>query len=299
MDFRGPLAAILSSALGGTAIGATRYLAETLDPITIGAIRFGGGFLVLAPIVPMRGERWPDRKDWLSITGLGFLFFFVFPLLFNAALIYTSAARGALALSTLPMLTIVIGTVLRVERPTAQKTIGVLVAMLGVAIALGAGHADASVGAWRGDLLMMAAACCMAFYSVLSRPLLTRNGPLPFAAFGMGIGALFLGALSINPDAGSALRSMSAMQWISAGYLAVVCGALIFFLWAFALRHTTATVVSVSVAVNPITAAVYGSLLLGEQAGPSLVLGLIAVLLGIYITQSGQSRISTDRAQRH
>jgi drug/metabolite transporter (DMT)-like permease len=145
----------------------------------------------------------------------------------------------------------------------------------------------------------MAAACCMAFYSVLSRPLLTRNGPLPFAAFGMGIGALFLGALSINPDAGSALRSMSAMQWISAGYLAVVCGALIFFLWAFALRHTTATVVSVSVAVNPITAAVYGSLLLGEQAGPSLVLGLIAVLLGIYITQSGQSRISTDRAQRH
>lgn len=297
MEFRGPFAAILSSALGGTAIGATRYLAGPLDPITIGAIRFGGGFLVLAPIVLARGERWPDRKDWLPIVGLGLLFFCIFPLLFNAALIYTSAARGALALSTLPMLTIVIGSVLRVERPTAQKTIGVLVTMLGVAIALGAGYADAPVGAWRGDLLMMVAACCMAFYSVLSRPLIARNGPLPFAAFGMGMGALFLGVLSISSDAGSALRSMSAIQWISAGYLAVVCGALIFFLWAFALRHTTATVVTVSVAVNPITAAIFGAVLLGERAGPSLVLGLIAVLLGIYITQSGQSRISADRAQ--
>lgn len=297
MEFRGPLAAILSSALGGTAIGATRYLAGPLDPIAIGAIRFGGGFLVLAPIVLARGGHWPDRKDWLPTAGLGFLFFCIFPLLFNAALIYTSAARGALALSTLPMLTIVIGAVLRVERPTAQKTIGVLVAMLGVAIALGAGYADAPAGAWRGDLLMMAAACCMALYSVLSRPLIARNGPLPFVAFGMGVGALFLGALSINSDAGSALRALSTIQWISAGYLAIVCGALIFFLWAFALRHTTATVVAVSVAVNPITAAIFGSLLLGEPAGPSLVMGLIAVLLGICVTQSGQSRMSTSRAQ--
>jgi drug/metabolite transporter (DMT)-like permease len=297
MEFRGPLAAILSSALGGTAIGATRYLAGTLDPITIGAIRFGGGFLVLVPIALARGEHWPKRQDWLPTAGLGFLFFCIFPLLFNAALIYTTAARGALALSTLPMLTIVIGAVLGAERPTAQKTIGVLVAMLGVAVALGAGYAGAPVGAWRGDLLMMAAACCMALYSVLSRPLIARNGPLPFAAFGMGVGALFLSAFSINSDAGSALRSMNVVQWISAGYLAVVCGALIFFLWAFALRHTTATVVTVSVAVNPITAAIFGSVLLGERAGPSLVLGLVCVLLGIYVTQIGQSRISADRAR--
>jgi len=297
MELRGPLAAILSSALGGTAIGATRYLAGPLDPITIGAIRFGGGFLVLIPIVLARGQHWPERKDWLPAAGLGVLFFCVFPLLFNAALIYTTAARGALALSTLPMLTIVIGAVLRVERPTVQKTIGVMVAMLGVAIALGAGYADAPVGAWRGDLLMMAAACCMAFYSVLSRPLLARNGPLPFTTFGMGVGALFLVVLSINSDAGPVLRSLSTTQWISAAYLAVVCGALIFFLWAFALRHTTATVVTVSVAVNPITATMFGSVLLGERTGPSLVLGLIAVLLGIYVTQSGQSRVSADRAQ--
>ncbi|MDN5928967.1 MAG: DMT family transporter [Hyphomicrobiales bacterium] len=297
MEFRGALAAILSSALGGTAIGATRYLAATLDPITIGAIRFGGGFLVLVPIVLARGEHWPKREDWLPVAGLGFLFFGIFPLLFNAALIYTTAARGALALSSLPMLTIVIGAVLRVERPTIQKTIGVSVAMFGVAVALGAGYAAAPVGAWRGDLLMMAAACCMALYSVLSRPLIARNGPLPFAAFGMGVGALFLGVLSINGSTGSALRALNAIQWVSAGYLAVVCGALIFFLWAFALRYTTATVVTVSVAVNPITAAIFGVILLGERAGPSLVLGLIAVLLGIYITQANQSRISADHAQ--
>jgi drug/metabolite transporter (DMT)-like permease len=297
MDFRGPLAAILSSALGGTAFVATRYLAGSLDPITIGAIRFGGGFLVLVLVVLARGEHWPKRKDWLPTSALGVLFFCIFPLLFNASLIYTTAARGALALSTLPMLTIAVGAILRVERPTMRKTIGVIVAMIGVAIALGAGYGDAPIGAWRGDLLMMAASCCMAFYSVLSRPLIARNGPLPFTAFGMGIGALFLGVLSINSNAGPALHAMSAIQWFASAYLAVVCGALIFFLWAYALHYTTATVVTVSIAVNPITATIFGSVLLEERAGPGLVLGLVAVLMGIYVTQSGQPRVSADRGR--
>jgi drug/metabolite transporter (DMT)-like permease len=159
------------------------------------------------------------------------------------------------------------------------------------------GYADAPEGAWRGDLLMMMAACCMALYSVLSRPLIARNGPLPFAAFGMGVGALFLCILSGSDDTRSALRAMDAVQWISAGYLAVVCGALIFFLWAFALRHTTATVVTVSVAVNPVTAAIFGSFFLDERASPSLAIGLIAVLIGIYVTQAGQSRISNRARQ--
>ncbi len=42
--FAGLAAAILSSAFGGTAIVATRYLAGAMDPILIGALRFGGGF---------------------------------------------------------------------------------------------------------------------------------------------------------------------------------------------------------------------------------------------------------------
>src|SRR5882724_8411793 len=47
----GVLAALLSSALGGVAAGATRFVVADVDPITLGALRFGGGFLVLLPIV--------------------------------------------------------------------------------------------------------------------------------------------------------------------------------------------------------------------------------------------------------
>jgi len=67
----GILAAMLSSSIGGTAIGATRYLAGHSDPLTIGAFRFGIGFVVLFPIALLESKPWPDKRDWPAVVGLG------------------------------------------------------------------------------------------------------------------------------------------------------------------------------------------------------------------------------------
>ena len=154
----GVLAAVLSSALGGTSIGATRFLVSAIDPLAIGSFRFGIGFLLLLPVALLRGRQWPPRRDWPAVAGLGLLFFAAFPILFNASLIFTTAARGALALSTLPGLTMVVGAALGSEPLTARKTAGVLVAISGVSIALLTGLATPPAGAWHGDMLMVGAA---------------------------------------------------------------------------------------------------------------------------------------------
>jgi len=132
----GVLAAVLSSGLGGTSIGATRYLVNAVDPLAIGSFRFGIGFLLLLPLAWWKGGAWPQRQDWLGVAGLGVLYFALFPILFNASLIFTTAARGSLALSTLPLLTMLVGAALGSEALTARKTTGVLIAMGGVALAL-------------------------------------------------------------------------------------------------------------------------------------------------------------------
>ena len=91
----GVWAAVASSGLGGTSIGATRYLVHAIDPLAIGSFRFGIGFLLLLPVALLQGGRWPARTDWLAVAGLGLLFFAAFPILFNASLIFTTAASTA------------------------------------------------------------------------------------------------------------------------------------------------------------------------------------------------------------
>src|ERR1700739_953081 len=97
--------------------------------------------------------RWPPRADWPSVAALGLAFFGLFFILYNLAIGYTTAARASLALSTLPLQTMVVGALLGAEPLTWRKSLGVGIAILGVVAALASGLGAAPVGAWRGELL--------------------------------------------------------------------------------------------------------------------------------------------------
>jgi drug/metabolite transporter (DMT)-like permease len=289
----GVAAAVLSSALGGTSIGATRFLVGAIDPLAIGSFRFGIGVVLLLPLALLQPRAWPPQRDWPAVAGLGLLFFAAFPILFNASLIFTTAARGALALSTLPLLTTLVGAALGVEPLTARKTTGVLVTILGVAMALLSGLATAPPGAWRGDLLMVAAALCMALYSIWSKPYIRRSGPIPFTTLAMAAGSAVLILGSLAHGSFAPVADFGAPQWFGAIYLGAFGAALTFYLWAFALARTTPTRVAISVTVNPIAAALVGAAFLGEPLRWNLVAGIVTVFAGIWIA-TAQPRPTLD-----
>ncbi|MGJ7606426.1 DMT family transporter [Variovorax sp. LT1R20] len=284
----GLFAAVLSSAMGGAAVGATRFVAGAIDPLALGSLRFGIGFALLLPLAMFRRQNWPRRQAVPKVVGLGLLFFGAFPALFNLSLHFTTAARGALALSTLPLLTMAIAALLGVEPLTARKSVGVLTAMGGVGMALISGLSAAPPGAWRGDLTMLGAALCMAFYSVWSRPVIRETGPMPFTLVAMGSGALCLIAISAWRGGYAPMAQFGDVQWMSIAYLGVFGGAVGFFLWSYALARTTPTLVALSVTVNPIAAAFAGWALMDEPVRWSLVVGLVMVFAGIAISSTSR-----------
>jgi drug/metabolite transporter (DMT)-like permease len=279
----GILAAIASSSLGGLSVGVTRLVVGHTDPITFGAFRFGIGCLVLLPLAWRHRARWPNVVALAPIAGLGLLYFALFPVLFNASLIYTTAARGSLALSTLPLLTMLVAAMLQIETLTRAKTAGVGIATLGVAVALFTGLGSAPANAWRGDLLMVAAALCMAFYSVWSRALAKQYGAIAYTALAMTFGALVLVVLAWVGGGFAATASFGPTQWSVVGFLGIFGGALTFLLWSYALQRTTPTRVAVSVTVNPIASGIFGAYALDEPITVNLVLGLLLVATGILV----------------
>jgi drug/metabolite transporter (DMT)-like permease len=126
------LIAAVSSSLGGTAAAITRYLVGSADPITLAILRWGIGFLCVLPTALFLRVRWPQRNDWLAVAALGLCFFGLFFVLYNIAVSYTTAARASLALSTLPLQTMIVGALLGIEPLTGRKTVGVCVAIFGV-----------------------------------------------------------------------------------------------------------------------------------------------------------------------
>ena len=106
--------------------------------------------------------RWPQRS--LAVIVLGLCFFGLFFVLYDIAVSYTTAARASLALSMLPLQTMIVGALLGIEPLTGRKTMG----------GRGPWCLRCSCiwppsGAWRGELIMTGAVLCMAFYNVWSR----------------------------------------------------------------------------------------------------------------------------------
>jgi len=285
--------AILSSAVGGGAAVATRYLIASADPFTLAALRFGGGVVCLLPIALLLRVRWPaGPRDRLLVAGLGLVFFAVFFVFYNLALAFTTVARGTLALSTLPLMTMLVGALLGIEALSTRKTVGVVVAMLGVAAALAAGLDATLPGAWRGDLIMTGATFCMALYNVWSQPFIARSSALGFLTAGMLAGAAVLVLISVLTGDLARVSAFTLSQWAAALYLAAGGGALAFFLWVWALQHASPTRVANTMTVNPIVAGLLAAGLLGEPVTLNLVAGLVAVFAGVWIatTDSPASR---------
>ena len=280
------LAAVASSALGGMAAAVTRFALGASDPVTLAVFRFGLGFLLLLPLALALRVQWPRGRDWLAVAALGVMFYGAFFVVYGEALVYTTAARGSLAVSTLPLLTMMVAALLGREALTRRKSLGVILAIGGVAIALGAGLSGAPAQAWRGDLIMLTGMLAMALYNVLSRPLMSRSSALGYAAAGMGFGSGFNALAAWHGGGFERVPSFGAAEWLAALYLGALGGALAFYLWVYALQRTTPTRVANTITVSPIAAALLAAVLLGESIGASLVIGVAAVAAGIWIAST-------------
>ena len=108
--------------------------------------------------------------------------------------------------------------------------------------------------------------------------------PWPFITQAMLAGTIVLAVAVTTAGEPGRWRHCRPVRGCVVIYLGMVGGALAFWLWNFGLERTTPTRVAVTVAVNPIVAAVLGMAVLGEPIAATLAVGLVAVLAGIALT---------------
>ncbi|CAN0566300.1 unnamed protein product [Laminaria digitata] len=214
--------------------------------------------------------------------AMGAVFFGGLQLIFSNALVYTTASRGALAYTTAPFMTLLIAAAFGIERPTRQKFIGIVVATLGVVVALGQG-AGAPPDAWIGDGLILIGALITAVFGVWSSRALQRHSPLVTVVAGVVPGSFLLFLFALATEAPTFRPDLSPIGWAAMAYLGIGAAVISYTLWLWALRHTTPTLVSIALPVNPLMALFWGAILLGEDVTVEMLIGFALVICGIAI----------------
>jgi drug/metabolite transporter (DMT)-like permease len=283
------LAAAVAALCAGGSVVATRIAVAQTDPFSLAFYRYIIGTLCFAPFltVLLPRVRIPP-VDWLKIAALGVLFFGFFPWAFSAALQYTTAARGAIGLATIPIQTLIVAAIFGRERLSGRKLISVALAFAGIGVVFGPEAWGGEVNSYLiGDGLMLLGAFSAAIYSAFSRPVFSAYGPMFVTAAGMVFGLLALAPLAAAHGAVRAWPHFSAEGWVAVVFLGTVGGVIQFGLFNWALRWLPPSRAVIYLTLNPISAMLLGNLILGEIVTVILIVGLCFVVSGILVANVG------------
>ena len=277
----------------GAAIVASRFVVAEVPPLTLAMLRYAVGFLCLLPFAwsALRGGSMAERAspvgrsfsgDLLAMAALGIGQFGVLIALLNVGLRHVGAAQAAMIFSLFPLLTLLLAAALGREKVTPSLLLGVLLSLVGVALSLlpklGAGAGDGS--GWWGELAIAASALTGALCSVLYRPYLQRYPTVPVSAFAMLASVAVLAVLALAEGWPSLITGLSGQAWAVVGFIGFSSG-VGYFLWLYALKHESPTRVTVFLALNPVTAAVLGAVLLDEPFTAWALAALVLIALGL------------------
>jgi drug/metabolite transporter (DMT)-like permease len=288
--------AAASAALSaGASVVATRLVVAETDPVTLAFYRYVIATICIAPVLI---ARWPTcsmpMRDTATIASLGALFFGFFPWAFSAALQYTTAARGAIGIATIPIQTLILAVVFGREVLTYAKLLSVSLAFVGVVVAFGSAALSLKRPDYLiGDGLMLLGALSAAIYSVFARPVLQRYDSLFVTGCGMVFGALALLPLAALAGAVSSVPRFTVNGWFALLFLGTIGGALQFALFIWALRWLPPIRTVIYLTLNPMSAMFLAAVYLDEAITIHLVIGLGLVMSGIFLDNGPQAMRET------
>ncbi|MCC2634140.1 MAG: rane protein [Ramlibacter sp.] len=275
----------------GAAIVASRFIVDSVPPLTLAMLRYAIGFLCLLPfaLAALRGPHpAPPARDLLAMAALGAGQFGILIALLNFGLQHVAAAPAALIFSLFPLLTMLLAAALGRERPGGWLVAGVLLSIAGVALSLGPKLQAGPGHGWWGEAAVFASACVGALCSVLYRPYLQRYPTVPVSAFAMLASVLFLAAAALAEGWPARVVALSPTAWAVVGFIGLSSG-VGYFWWLYALKHESPTRVTAFLALNPVTAAVLGWLLLREPLPPQMLGAVALIAAGLALATRGPS----------
>jgi drug/metabolite transporter (DMT)-like permease len=261
-------------------------LAE-VPPLAFNALRFPLAALTVMLALRMRGGNvWPARGDRLRVLGLGILGNVFYQQFFIFGLDNTRAGTASVLLAATPIVTALLSAAAGHERVNTRTWIGVVATFAGIILVVfsGTDHATGEASLL-GDVLMVAASCCWAVYTVGSRDLIGRYGATQFTAWTLGVGAVGLVVVGMPAVLRLDFAAVSAAAWIGVVYAGALSIGVAYLIWYNGVRVIGNTRTAAYSNLVPLVALLAAWAQLGEVPQAGQVVGAAIIVAGVTLAQ--------------
>ena len=258
---------------------------DELSPSLVAWSRLALAAVVLLPVAWKLGALRGLRERWRIITVFAAVEMAVpWPLL-GFGEVHISSSLAAILVATVPLFVALLATRFdHSERPTLTRFVGMLIGLAGVVALVGI-----DIGG-KGDELLAALAILLVAFLYAVGPMIVKRrlsdlDPLGPVAASLGIASLLVlpFALATLPDS-----MPSADTFASIAVLGLLCSALAFLLFFRLIAEVGPGRATVITYINPVVALALGVVVLDESVTTGVVVGLLLILAGSWLSTDGR-----------
>ncbi len=238
-------------------------------------------------------EKFTARDLW-TFAYLGFFGVSVNQFCFTLGLRYTNVTHSSIIVGMAPIYTLTLAVLLRLERLTWRKAVGMGIAFTGVAIlasATGLSHRSPTL---MGDGITVCGSLGFAMYVVLGKRVASTYNALTMTTWNFIFGSALLLPVALQQAAEMRLPSSSReipwQAWACVVFTGLLSSTVAYLLYFWLLRYLEASQLASFSYLLPVSASGLSIVFLGERGSWLELVGGVLALLGVYWIESTRGR---------
>lgn len=277
---------MLMAAIWGVNFVVVKYATGLLPLLPFNAVRVTLAALVLLLIASLGRGPWPNRRTTLALLGLGVLGNGIYQMLFINGIARTRAGDASLIIAATPAFIALLGRARGTERIGGRGWTGILMSIAGIGLVSGAAALVQTRTALFGAGLILAAAFCWAFYTVLLKPYMNGLDGVKLSAITMAGGATSLMLYGWPQVLATKWGAAPASAWFALVYSGLGGLVIAYLFWYRGVRIIGPTRTAMYSNLQPIFAVGVAWIVLGEVPTAWQGVGAASIMSGLLLTRT-------------
>jgi drug/metabolite transporter (DMT)-like permease len=280
----GYLLIVAASIIWGTmGVLGTLAFGYGINPATLIALRLLiSSTTILAPITLYKRELFRiQKRDLLQLLVLGIFGTAFQRVTYFYAVELTTVTMAAMLFYTYPIFVTIYSLLLLKEKVTFSTVFAIILTFLGVALVVKAYDITQLNANFFGVLFGMSSSLFFALYFLLTKKLRNQYTNWTLILYGDGIGALILTPLIFSSF--SNIINYPQQLWLLILAIAWFPSLLAYLIYSYALKHVESSKGSILSVIEPLSAAIFSAIILGENFELLQIIGVTLALAGVLL----------------
>ena len=272
---------------GNFIVGKFAYLFE-IPPLTLNFFRWISVWFILMPFTYKEIlSNWDYiKKNWIPICFMGVISISTFNSVVYFALNYTQVINVALVLAAIPAVTIIISSIMKVDKTNIFQLIGLLLSVLGISAIIS--NADInkilSLNFNKGDLWMLVCVICWSLYSTLLKKYSFKLSQFTLIQLMVSVGIIFLLPQFFYEKSIGLQVEFNNIFFIILFYVVIFPALTAYFCWQKGIETVGPNRATMFIQLMPLLSAVLAILIFQETFKLYHFIGASFILSGIYLS---------------